>query len=164
MPRQKSRTDGRFELLLIAGTGEAWGYQPQRRLYTKSGPEQGEEREELTRIHHQYFGRFQDLDRQAARATSSGYGTVQSGGRGVRCLRVILEPTREGGKEELWIDPERSLVLKAVARRQRPMPETGEVVTTSVWHECDLDHPVDPSLLTFQPPPGARRTNTLEYR
>ncbi|QOY84900.1 LolA-like protein [Paludibaculum fermentans] len=164
MLRQKSRTNGRFELLLIAGAGEAWGYQPQRKLYTKSGPEQGEEREELARVHHQYFGRFQDLDRLAARASSSGYGTVQTGGRSVRCLRVIVEATRDGGKEELWIDPERYLVLKTVARRQRPLPETGEVVTTSIWHECDLDHPADPSVFAFQPPPGARRTNTLEYR
>ncbi len=164
MLRQKSRTNGRFELLLTADATAAWGYQPHRKLYTKSGPERGEERTELARVHHQYFGRFQHLDRLATDAKVVGHGSVRSGGRAVLCIRVRIESAGESGAEELWIDPARHLVLKAVARLKRPMPETGDIVTTTVWYECDLDHPADPSLFTFQPPPGTRRTNTLEYR
>jgi hypothetical protein len=164
MLREKSRTNGRFELLLTAGPSIAWGYQPHRKLYTKSGAEPGEERTELARIHYEYFGRFQHLDREATRAQVVGQGSVQSGGQTIRCLRVRIARSSDSATEDLWIDPIRHLVLRAVARRKRPFPETGAIVTTTVWHQCDLDHPVDPALFTFEPPPSARRTNTLEYR
>lgn len=162
--RQKSRTNGRFELLLTADPSTALGYQPHRKLYTKSGPEPGEERAELARIHYEYFGRFQHLDREATCAQLAGQGSVRSGGQSIRCLRVRIARSNGSATEELWIDPTRHLVLKAVARRKRPLPETGDIVTTTVWQQCDLDHPADPSLFAFEPPPTARRTNTLEYR
>ncbi|MGJ5815615.1 hypothetical protein [Paludibaculum fermentans] len=106
MLRQKSRTNGPFELLLIADATTAWGYQPQRKLYTKSGPEPGEERSELARAHNQYFGRFQHLHRLTA-AKVVGHGSVRSYGQTVRCLRVRIEPSAESGAEELWIDTTR---------------------------------------------------------
>lgn len=161
---QKSRTSDPFELLLIADAATVWGYQPRRRLYTRFGPEPGEERSELERLHHQYFGRFQSLDRRTTGASLAGQGSVRSGGQTIRCIRVRIEPTLGDGPEELWIDPNRHLVLKSVQRQKRPVPETGDIRTTTTWSECDLDAPVDPALFSFVPPSGARRTNALEIR
>ncbi|MGC4050891.1 MAG: hypothetical protein QM757_16110 [Paludibaculum sp.] len=164
MARQTARGPDPFELLLITDATTVWGYQPHRKLYTRFGPGPGDERTELERLHHLYFGRFQFLDRLAARASVVGTGSVQSGGQRVRCLRIRIEPTGGSDAEELWIDTARHLVLKSVARGKRPLPETGDLVTTAVWRECNLDRSVDPGILSFTPPPGARRTNTLEFR
>lgn len=164
MAWQKARGADPFELLLIADADTVWGYQPRRRLYTRFGPEPCEERTELERLHRQYFGRFQFLDRQAAAAKVVGQGAVQSGGRSIRCTRIQIESAGGDGPEELWIDANRHLILKSVVRRKRPLPETGDIVTTTVWTECDLDHPAEPGVFSFTPPSGARRTNTLELR
>lgn len=160
MAHQKSRTADPFELLLIADAGTAWGYQPRRHLYTRSGPGPGEARDELAHLHDRYFARFAQLDRLDATAELRGHGSVRS----IDCARVLLTGRTDHWTEELWIDPARHLVRKSVLRRPRPLPETGDLVTTTTWSEISVDTPPDPALFNFVPPPGARRTNTLEFR
>lgn len=160
MAHQKSRTSDPFELLLVADADTAWGYQPRRRLYTRSGPGPGEAREELARLHDRYFARFAQLDRLDATAELHGLGSVHS----VDCVRIVLTGRTAHWTEELWIDPARQLVLKSVVRRPRPLPETGDLVTTATWSAITIGTPPDPARFSFSPPSGARRTNTLENR
>ena len=164
MVRQRSRTGDRFELKIGTEGSVVWGYLPLVKRYTINGPVKSEESEELRRLHQSFFTRFKLLDRIEAEVESHGSEIVKSDGRPVRCARLTLVPLNGEWKEELWIDEARFLVLKSVTRHKLPVPEVGEIVTTTIWTHCQINHPLDPALFRFDPPNSAQRTNVLEYR
>lgn len=164
MVRQRSRTGDRFELRIGTEGSAVWGYLPLAKLYTINGPDKSDESEELRRLHQRFFTRFKLLDRIEAEVESHGSGIVKSDGKPIRCARVRLVSLDGGWTEELWIDEMRCLVLKSVARHKLPVPEVGEIVTSTIWTHCQLNHPPDPALFRFDPPNSAQRTNVLEYR
>lgn len=164
MLRQRSRSSDRFELLIVADDSSAWGYLPLWKVYTKVGAGRSDERDQLKRLHERFFGRFRLLDRVDAALASTGSGRVRSGGKSKDCIRIRLISSDRSWTEELWIDAKLNRILKSVFRRRLPFPESGDVVSTSVWRECRLNEPVDAALFRFEPPRSAHRTNTLEYR
>lgn len=164
MMSELSRTSDTFELTIVANESGVFGYMPQRKRYSSKDRGKSDEQEELTHIHERFFRRFRLLDRLKADVKTSAVENVRVGGKNIRCLRVRLNPVDEDWTETLWIDSDRSLVVRSVMRRKRPIPEPGEVVTTTLWLECRVNEPVDGRLFMFTPPPSAQRTNNLQYR
>lgn len=155
----------RYELTIVRNPNHIWGFLSLQRLFTKNGNDPSEERDVLLRAHEELFQRFRSLARISGKAEFHGNGNVRSNGVSVRCIRVrLLEAGSSEWTEELWIDPGRRLVVKAIIREPLRVPEKGLHLRTIHWTKLVVDEPIDSRIFEFSPPEGARRTNAIELR
>jgi hypothetical protein len=159
--RQQLRTpQGQFELLLVTDGSQLWGYSPvERRYVAKRYAQAAEERSEIQRLHENFIGRFQLLDRLDLIVTRNKNGSI----------RIEPKSERERWIEELWLDPATRLVRKSRLRTRPALPWTGWITTTSEWSGWNMSpnqsiFQFQPPSRQFQPPAGAREASSLAYR
>ncbi len=149
----------RAEVLLGSDGEIAWGLAPLLKRYViHDHPfERTEEWLSLRDIHSRYLVRFELIDRIRAATELLGYRTSSDGRRKVRCAVLRLLPDKEDWTEEIWIDPQRSVVLRSVFRKTTPF---GVVLTETQWRNLQPNvghHP----LFTLVAPGDAMRTTAI---
>ncbi len=150
----------RDEVLLGSDGETVWGFAPRSKKYVRHERwfERTEEWVSGREMHSRYFRRFEMIDRVAARTQFLGYKTRSDGRKKVRCVLLRLLPERDDWTEDIWVDPQRNVVLRSVFKRKTAL---GLVSTETEWRNQQINGAVDPSLFSFTPPAGAKPTSAI---
>ena len=163
--RYESQTPG-FTVVYVSDGHSSWAYRPELRQYTEDAPGTDRSRraqETASKVETMLLTRFRMLSKVPKEARILRQEDVQvdvmpgnKKGRKVRCLVLDIKPT--GGEhwtEQLWIDPDRALVLKSIFVEPARPPFLPSRSVLRVWNRLEIGPP-DDSVFHFTPPRGAR--------
>jgi peroxiredoxin/outer membrane lipoprotein-sorting protein len=160
--------DDAKEIIIVADGETTWTYMPKLKQYTKqqaavSGDDDagdGEQADTLTTSLRTLVLFYEGIARYGASATLAKDERVRVGGERIDCFVIRVQTANS--QHQLWIDKERSLVLRHIeTAKQNVNNVLVEVHTTIDLKEAETRLPPANDLFSFEPPSSATEVATL---